>query len=1265
MAARKRGNGAARTVVRLSLPVICTVALSGAGLGSALASEPPANGGKQFGSSVNYSANNNTANNNTANQSGVENSNATESKSDTGTGSGGDAGNSGNTHNSDKRDAGDAATTNSTDTSITNTNTTNVNSTTNTNANSTSTNTTNTNANTTGEGNEGENKSGDTGNGDTGISNPNDASGEPKLGQGSTDVMLGEPAGGGSENMSKGALGATNDTVSDTSGAGGDNANNANNVGENGADKKVEVDARENGGAGGTGNNGGDGQGGDGAGTENGRGVGESEDASQEGLTLTTFAAANLEAGNESGQQWTVSYDYNAGLYSEVAPDNKPYAGVYATEISPNAEGGTKSNDGKIVEATKQETIGMPSIADKNLENKPTTESPAIIAGAAVGYEEKTGAVEYNTIQERDAPYSEFKWNIVDEQKAGETTSHKKLTGYDGTYVIVRLDVSDFFEATGLDGSAYLHVKQEGNNTLLAAIGMATISGGKVNNAATLTDGNTFTGIPNANGSAQPESGTSYELTWKDEEGAKSTNVIRTGSYKLSDLVDKTTDKPYLDILVFATASHVAGADAGKQGALNGDIPISVYVDNTEDYEPDLKYNAQSQDPYHAANCLGKYYDVAKAATNAAATAVIEVSKYLVKGSDLALETMVKESGGESGKETTYWSLAKSFEKTYYDQEIDKSADDQGSGRTISLMSEVAVTADLKLEGTDANNLRKRTLDVNSFDVQVANNTGQQDAYKVGFNLQNAWLTIADYSNTTGAELAIGNNSKFVIDAGGRLIIDKTCQLEIEWDGATVAPAEGNTGNTGNNATQQQIDILNNGMLDLKSGGTVVNNGIITIEGTEGKPYQETTKEQVVNSEKGYGEFLVQKGATLINNGALMVYGKLYNLGTIENNGSYNDTIVSNDPDKGQFTYHKGIQVSWKDDVRQDGVVSGEILNGVGKDGAKVTTATIVNKGDILLVPGTLTNYGTIDNQRYAHILEAPVTEVIIPYEPTSPTDPGYKRMTVKEAFSTKDPNKEFEDSYIKNYGTIINRGIIATATVVLNDNTSFGTMRIIGDHPERFNFTNDANAHLTNYGYIPGYPTEVEPTPTPEPEPTPKPEPKPWYDPEPMPVPSSSSHHSSSSQTTPESTNTQPATQPTVEQAIKDDVVKATITQVGVEGGITGKVCVVADPVVKEIADGVYEIVSMPAIDVDALVANDPDHDVDDVAEIWWCVYIDGVKVRIMDIYGHLASGIARVVWADDADFANATLAGIDLGDGAVICLTPDTPLFLEILWA
>ena len=124
----------------------------------------------------------------------------------------------------------------------------------------------------------------------------------------------------------------------------------------------------------------------------------------------------------------SVSYDYNATLCD---PESGNYPGVYETALTPNS---ASEKDAP--------TIGMPSIADGNLD-KPTTESPAIIQGAAVGYEEKTGPVDYKKLKDRVDPYTEFKVNVV-EEKAQDGTVHKKLTGFDGTYVIVRLDVSEF-----------------------------------------------------------------------------------------------------------------------------------------------------------------------------------------------------------------------------------------------------------------------------------------------------------------------------------------------------------------------------------------------------------------------------------------------------------------------------------------------------------------------------------------------------------------------------------------------------------------------------------------------------------------------------------------------------------------------------------------------------------------------------------------------------------------------------------------------------
>ena len=736
--------------------------------------------------------------------------------------------------------------------------------------------------------------------------------------------------------------------------------------------------------------------------------VSASDDASQPALGFTraasdpvTYDGNAATAGNMSGASSQsaarITYDYNAELFK---PDSGNYPGVYSTKISPNN-----------ATAENAPTIGIPSIADQNL-NVPTTESPAIIRGAAVGYEERTGPVEFKTLKERVRPYSDYRYSFL-EEKAADGTTHKKTTGFDQTYVLVRLEVSEFF-TSGKD-DLVLHVKVENNRALIPGMGMK-----------------------------QNSNGQDYQFT--DGLGSM------TGSYKKEDLIDED-GKVYLDIILFATGKLAAGADIGKANAVNGDVPVQMYVDADVDYNPDLKYDATSTDPNHQKNVLAKFFDETKA--NSAT-----ISRFLLKGSDLALEVAVENSGGENKDTgTTYWSLEKAIEDPYYDQEIDRSPTDQGSGRTLKLISEVPVTSELTLKGADANNLKKRTLDVNSFDIQVANNSTQDTStYTSGFTLENAWLTIADKSNTTGAEMAIGNNAKFVIDKGGKLIIDETCQLEIEWDGATTTPAaDGQT-------QPAQPDILNNGILDLRAGGEIVNNGIITIEGTEGKPVQPgTEQQQPVDSKKGFGELTIEKGATLTNNGSLIVYGKLYNLGTIVNNGKYDDTIISNDPDKGKFAYHKGIQISWKDDVTQSNVEPGALINGKDGNGTVNGRAILLNNGDIVLVPGSIENYGSIINNAGARILLAAATEAIIPInaDPATPTITT-KRITLNPATPSK----------IDNYGTLVNFGSILPASVALNDNGSFGTVSTPGAHPELFTI-NNTNGKITNFGTMYGWPSD------------------------------------------------------------------------------------------------------------------------------------------------------------------------------------------------
>ena len=733
-----------------------------------------------------------------------------------------------------------------------------------------------------------------------------------------------------------------------------------------------------------------------------------SDPAAGGGSKLRGSGTGTDNQGGSTGS--AVDYVYDAELYD---PDSGDYPGVYTTQITPN--------EASAEEAKTSQTIGMPSIADQNLDT-PTTESPAIIQGAAVGYEEKTGATEYTTLRDRPEPYSEFTVKVVEEQGADGTT-HRKLSGFDGTYVIVRLDVSPFFSGVAESISElYLHMEQKDNKALMPAATVAKPAA-------------------DATGAAAQVDPADYTPTNSFTDGLGN----RSASYKLSDLLDGNT--PFLDIILYATAANVAGADAGKENVANGDVPLALYIDSTKEYNSELvEYdpsNTANVDPNattgdktaeaYTAKWHAKFFDATKDA----------ISRFLVKGSDLALETAVEDSGGENKDTgTTYWSLEKSIQDSYYDLPIDADPEDTGSGRTVKMMSEVAITGGLTLEGSDENHLKKRTLDVNSFDIQVANNTGVEGSAAESITLKNGWLTIADHSNTTGAEMAIGNNAQFVIDQGGKLIIDETCQLEIEWDGATTTtPAD----------SQTQPDILNNGQLDLRAGGEIINNGIITIEGTEGKPIQpgSGTEQQTIDSEKGSGEMTIREGATLTNNGALVVYGKLTNNGTLVNNGKYDDVIKSNDPDKGAFDYHKGIQVAWKDDVTQNNIEAGSLING--------ETGKLINNGDIVLTPGTLENNGELTNEAGANIYSATATEAIIPITP----DPNTPTVVSKRI--TLSPVKL---SSIVNNGSLVNNGSIAPATVALLDNTgAFDKLTTPGNHPELFGIKN--NGTIINNGFI------------------------------------------------------------------------------------------------------------------------------------------------------------------------------------------------------
>jgi len=184
----------------------------------------------------------------------------------------------------------------------------------------------------------------------------------------------------------------------------------------------------------------------------------------------------------------------------------------------------------------------------------------------------------------------------------------------------------------------------------------------------------------------------------------------------------------------------------------------------------------------------------------------------------------------------------------------------------------------------------------------------------------------------------------------------------------------------------------------------------------------------------------IGEGATLTNNGAMVVNGKLYNLGTLINNGSYNDVITSNDPDNGQFNYHKGIVIAWKDDVTQSGVQPVSLINGRDSSGKDYPNALLINNGDIVLNPGTLENHMQLINGQGNNVYLGVVTEAIIPINPTAEAPTVLtKRITL--------PNPV--GSTLVNYGLVLNHGSIAPATIAINDNGSLGALRSPGDHPE------------------------------------------------------------------------------------------------------------------------------------------------------------------------------------------------------------------------
>ena len=283
-----------------------------------------------------------------------------------------------------------------------------------------------------------------------------------------------------------------------------------------------------------------------------------------------------------------------------------------------------------------------------------------------------------------------------------------------------------------------------------------------------------------------------------------------------------------------------------------------------------------------------------------------------------------------------------------------------------------------------------------------------------------------DGTNTSGAELAIGNNATMIIESGGILVIDESCTNEVEYDAATI---------TGEGTAPD----LTNGEITIKDGGKLINNGVVNIEGMEAKPLQPSQQEQEqgqqTTTDMRPAMMLVEAGGQFDNNGCFSIKGNLYNMGTVNNYGKYEDPITAWDPDKGKTDYHRGIQVTWKDDVRVEGVVPGSLFVGIDAEGTITNDAVLNNYGDIVVTPGTIELHGTLNNLKNAagsyagHVYLCNVNEAVVPITPTQ------EAPLVTEIRVSIDPPKK---SALNRYeGSVVNTddGFFggATAHVVSN----------------------------------------------------------------------------------------------------------------------------------------------------------------------------------------------------------------------------------------
>lgn len=213
-------------------------------------------------------------------------------------------------------------------------------------------------------------------------------------------------------------------------------------------------------------------------------------------------------------------------------------------------------------------------------------------------------------------------------------------------------DVSDLIDGK----TGYLHVKQESNKAMIAMAGMqggisTGISGLKADGTQSAerphideATGRWFVGTQDTGITADVNN---TSLSYVDVDGnwcvygagfgdglGGNTRLfsIADNGAALKDTTGSYTTKPYVDIIVNSSGKLSVGAESGMENAPSADIKLSLYVDDTWDYDPTLSYDPASTDVDHAKKVMAKFYkDEAFTAENNAAS-------YIVKGSDMEID---------------------------------------------------------------------------------------------------------------------------------------------------------------------------------------------------------------------------------------------------------------------------------------------------------------------------------------------------------------------------------------------------------------------------------------------------------------------------------------------------------------------------------------------------------------------------------------------------------------------------------------------------